>query len=53
MPPQAERVWFDEHLNLPCHPGLSDAQVDHLVEAVTASLREAHDKAARSLATAL
>ncbi|KJY42624.1 aminotransferase DegT [Streptomyces sp. NRRL B-1568] len=51
--PQAERVWFDEHLNLPCHPGLSDAQVDHLVEAVTESLREAHDKAARSLATAL
>ncbi|MFI1948729.1 DegT/DnrJ/EryC1/StrS family aminotransferase [Streptomyces virginiae] len=39
--PQAERVWFDEHLNLPCHPGLTDAQVDHLVESVTAAMHEA------------
>ncbi|MBB1242009.1 DegT/DnrJ/EryC1/StrS family aminotransferase [Streptomyces durbertensis] len=40
--PRAERVWFDEHLNLPCHPDLSDDQVDHLVESVREALAEAH-----------
>lgn len=38
--PVAEHVWFEEHLNLPCHPGLTDEQVDYLVKAVTAALRE-------------
>lgn len=46
MCPQAERIWFEEHMNLPCHPGLSDAQVDHMVTAVTRALHEAHDPAA-------
>lgn len=36
--PVAERLWFTEHVNLPCHPGLSDTQVDHLVEALDAAL---------------
>ncbi|MFE7842650.1 DegT/DnrJ/EryC1/StrS family aminotransferase [Streptomyces sp. NPDC057474] len=40
--PHAERLWFEEHVNLPCHPGLSDAQVDHLVWAVTRALAQAH-----------
>ncbi|MEW2504016.1 DegT/DnrJ/EryC1/StrS family aminotransferase [Amycolatopsis sp. NPDC047767] len=26
--PVAERLWFGEHLNLPCHPALTDAQVE-------------------------
>ncbi|GGU32433.1 DegT/DnrJ/EryC1/StrS family aminotransferase [Lentzea flava] len=38
--PVAERLWFTSHMNLPCHPGLSDAQVDHLVAAVEASLHD-------------
>jgi perosamine synthetase len=38
--PVAERSWFDRHVNLPCHPCLSDAQVDHLVVALAESLDE-------------
>ncbi|MBV7700849.1 DegT/DnrJ/EryC1/StrS family aminotransferase [Streptomyces sp. TRM70350] len=36
--PVAERLWFGEHVNLPCHPGLTDAQVDHLVWALDDAL---------------
>ncbi|MFJ9447805.1 DegT/DnrJ/EryC1/StrS family aminotransferase [Kitasatospora sp. NPDC101235] len=36
--PVAERLWFEQHMNLPCHPGLTDTQVDHLVDALTAAL---------------
>ncbi|MFI7412525.1 DegT/DnrJ/EryC1/StrS family aminotransferase [Streptomyces sp. NPDC049627] len=36
--PVAERLWFEQHMNLPCHPGLLDSQVDHLVDALTAGL---------------
>ncbi|MER6313261.1 DegT/DnrJ/EryC1/StrS family aminotransferase [Streptomyces sp. NPDC001581] len=36
--PVAERLWFEQHMNLPCHPGLLDSQVDHLVDALTAAL---------------
>ena len=38
--PVAERIWFDEQMNLPCHPGLSDDQVDHLAVALTDALDE-------------
>ncbi|MBV8931426.1 MAG: DegT/DnrJ/EryC1/StrS family aminotransferase [Kutzneria sp.] len=38
--PVAERLWFTEHVNLPCHPAMSDAQVDYLVDALEASLAE-------------
>ncbi|MEU5465650.1 DegT/DnrJ/EryC1/StrS family aminotransferase [Streptomyces althioticus] len=44
--PHAERIWFEEHMNLPCHPGLTDAQVDHMVAAVRRALREAYDELA-------
>lgn len=44
--PTAERIWFEEHMNLPCHPGLTDAQVDHMVAAVRTALREAYDRSA-------
>jgi perosamine synthetase len=37
--PVAERLWFTEHVNLPCHPGLSDEQVDYLVDALDAAMR--------------
>ncbi|WP_198959158.1 DegT/DnrJ/EryC1/StrS aminotransferase family protein [Streptomyces sp. CB02130] len=36
--PVAERLWFEEHVNLPCHPGLTDSQVDHLVQALDDAL---------------
>jgi perosamine synthetase len=37
--PVAERLWFTEHVNLPCHPGLTDSQVDQLVESLDGALR--------------
>lgn len=36
--PVAEGSWFDRHVNLPCHPGLTDAQLDHLAEVLHAEL---------------
>ena len=36
--PVAEKLWFAEHINLPCYPLLSDAQVDHLTEALADTL---------------
>lgn len=38
--PVAERQWFAEHLNLPCHPGLSDTQVELLATALSCALRK-------------
>lgn len=38
--PVAERQWFTEHMNLPCHPGLSDAQVELLTTALGCALRK-------------
>ena len=38
--PVAERLWFTEHVNLPCHPGLSDAQVQHMVDALENALAQ-------------
>lgn len=38
--PVTERLWFDEHVNLPCHPGLAPDQVDELAEILAESLRE-------------
>ncbi|BFO16221.1 hypothetical protein SHKM778_26090 [Streptomyces sp. KM77-8] len=37
----AEELWFTEHVNLPCHPGLTDEQVDHLADALDAALGDA------------
>jgi len=36
--PVAERDWFEHHLNLPCHPGMSDDDVDHLSAALERAL---------------
>ncbi|MFB7664838.1 DegT/DnrJ/EryC1/StrS family aminotransferase [Kitasatospora sp. NPDC056138] len=36
--PVAERSWFAEHMNLPCHPGLSDTQVETIAAALTCAL---------------
>lgn len=36
--PVAEDSWFSRHVNLPCHPGLSDDQVDFLAQALEESL---------------
>jgi perosamine synthetase len=32
--PTAERLWFEQHMNLPCQPGLAPHQVDELVDAL-------------------
>ncbi|BBB00116.1 putative aminotransferase [Actinacidiphila reveromycinica] len=40
--PVAERLWFNEHVNLPCSPGLSDAQVERMVEALDEALGSAY-----------
>jgi perosamine synthetase len=39
--PAAERSWFFEHVNLPCQPAMSDAQVDALTSALRIALRRA------------
>ncbi|WP_410598281.1 DegT/DnrJ/EryC1/StrS family aminotransferase [Amycolatopsis sp. lyj-90] len=36
--PVAERLWFSSHMNLPCHPGLTDDQVDYLIDALREAL---------------
>lgn len=36
--PVAERIWFSSHMNLPCHPTLSDEQIDYLAETLDRSL---------------
>lgn len=36
--PVTERLWFDQQVNLPCHPGITDGQLDYLIDAVTAAL---------------
>ncbi|MDT0551541.1 DegT/DnrJ/EryC1/StrS family aminotransferase, partial [Streptomyces lonegramiae] len=28
--PVAERMWFEQQVNLPCHPGMTDWQVDQV-----------------------
>jgi perosamine synthetase len=38
--PVAERSWFEQHLNLPCHALLTPHQEDYLVEALDESLTE-------------
>jgi perosamine synthetase len=43
--PVAERLWFEQHLNLPCHPGLNSSQVDYLAEALDHSLAELNGSA--------
>lgn len=39
--PVAERSWFENQISLPCHPGLTDEQVDHLTAALATALHEA------------
>ncbi|WP_414504650.1 DegT/DnrJ/EryC1/StrS family aminotransferase [Streptomyces sp. NEAU-L66] len=38
--PVAERSWFEQHLNLPCHALLTPHQEDYLIEALDGSLAE-------------
>lgn len=38
--PVAERVWFDELVNLPIYPAMHDWQVEYLADVVTAAVRE-------------
>ncbi|UWP85377.1 DegT/DnrJ/EryC1/StrS family aminotransferase [Dactylosporangium fulvum] len=45
--PVAEHLWFERHMNLPCHPGLVDSQVDHLVDTLAAALTAVTGPAAK------
>ncbi len=38
--PVAERLWFTEHMNLPCQPGLTSGQVDMLTDTLRRALRK-------------
>ncbi|WP_067535703.1 DegT/DnrJ/EryC1/StrS family aminotransferase [Nocardia crassostreae] len=38
--PTAERLWFSEHMNLPCHPSLTETQIALLCSALRSSLDE-------------
>jgi perosamine synthetase len=40
--PVAEQAWFGSQISLPCHPALTDEQVDHLTAAVATALRRVH-----------
>jgi perosamine synthetase len=33
--PVMEKIWFEQLLNLPCYPSLTDDQVDYMIDAVT------------------
>ncbi len=38
--PVAERVWFEELVNLPIYPAMLDSQVEYVADAVSTALRE-------------
>ncbi|WP_024804627.1 DegT/DnrJ/EryC1/StrS family aminotransferase [Nocardia sp. BMG51109] len=38
--PVAERMWFRQQVNLPCHPGATDAQVEQVVSRLDTVLRQ-------------
>lgn len=38
--PVAERIWFSDHMNLPCHPTLSDKQIGYLADTLERSLAD-------------
>jgi perosamine synthetase len=41
--PVAERSWFNAQVNLPCYPGLSDGQVEHMTQALATAFAETAD----------
>ncbi|GAA0467702.1 spore coat protein [Paractinoplanes deccanensis] len=38
--PVAERIWFQELINLPIYPAMRDSQVEYVADAVTTALRD-------------
>jgi len=38
--PVAERVWFEQHVNLPIYPALRPDQVDYMIEAVAGAVKK-------------
>ena len=36
--PIAEKIWFEQHINLPIYPTMTDEQVDYLITAVSRAL---------------
>ena len=38
--PVAEKIWFEQHINLPIYPAMTIEQVDHLIAAVRRAIRK-------------
>jgi perosamine synthetase len=38
--PVAERIWFQELINLPIYPAMRDSQVEYMADAIEAALRD-------------
>jgi perosamine synthetase len=38
--PVAEKVWFEQHINLPIYPTMTNEQIDHLIAAVGRAVAE-------------
>lgn len=38
--PIAEKVWFEQHVNLPIFPSMTNEQVDHMIAAVTRAVKK-------------
>lgn len=49
--PTAERIWFRQLVNLPFYPGLTDQQIDYMVEAVSGLLDPSRQPGLSSAAT--
>jgi perosamine synthetase len=46
--PVAEASWFSQQMNLPCHPGLSDMQIEFLLDAVENSVKQLGNESSRT-----
>jgi perosamine synthetase len=38
--PVAEKVWFEQHINLPIYPAMTTEQIDHLIDAVRRAVHQ-------------
>jgi perosamine synthetase len=38
--PVAEKVWFEQHINLPIYPTLTPAQVDYMIERIDKAVKK-------------
>ncbi len=38
--PVAEKVWFEQHINLPIYPGLSDEKIDYMIDRIQSAVKK-------------